>query len=196
MVSANNIEEYLTPGSKINLKINSATEGIEQPFALLLLVEPKQYSLMKDHVVQKYAVDNDIIYITVNTGVAKIIEELKQNKIETKNFSFIDLVSKSTGAKKTVGENISYLESPSELTDTLVYVEKELSEKKKPFVVLDSVSTLLVYNDVASVERFVHLLVGKVNDIEASVLIFSTDADDSQIVTKTIGQFVDKTIRI
>ena len=63
-------------------------------------------------------------------------------------------------------------------------------------LVLDFISTLLIYNDKSSTEKFVHTLIGKTNANKSSALLLTSDAKQNEVITKTIAQFVDKTIAL
>ena len=91
-----------------------------------------------------------------------------------------------------------YLSSPLDLTECVIAVEKRLAlaGDSKAVVMVDSVSTLLIYNAPLAVEKFIHALLGKVNAYNGSAIVFSSGTGEKDSVTGTIGQFFDKIIRI
>lgn len=97
---------------------------------------------------------------------------------------------------------MEYINSPSELMECILLIEKKLEElqalpkKKNALIVLDSVTTVAVYNDSSVVEKFVHVLIGKASSFNASAILLSPDYEESKSLTETIEQFMDKTVKI
>ncbi|HZX19596.1 MAG TPA: ATPase domain-containing protein [archaeon] len=192
------IMSVLVKSSGFNLKLTKAFEGIEKPFTVLTLVDPKDQPMLRSAMVKKYMEkDACIIYITLSTGYNKLKEDFEKEKINTKDIQFIDMVSKDRGVEIKDTAQVKYVESPMELTDCLIKMDKLISEnKEKTIVILDSVSTMLVYNQPTSIEKFVHSLIGKISVANASAILFSSNAKESKSITNTIGHFVDKIVEL
>src|SRR3989344_128839 len=196
--SGEKIEEMLSRGNADKVRVNDALSEIEYPFTLLLLINAAEYSEMKNTVVEKFWQKNGIIYIGLNSGYAAIRKEISKTGKGMDGLFFIDMVSVESGAKTEKSENVAYLSSPLDLTECLIAVEKKLGEfaARKPIVVLDSVSTLLIYADPHSVEKFIHSILVKVNSCSAGAIVLSSGAGEHEGVTNTIGQFFEKIIRM
>ena len=64
------------------------------------------------------------------------------------------------------------------------------------FVFLDSVSTLLIYNNLETTERFVHYMINKIRNMGFFVVLISIDEEKSNKLIPILSQFCDKIIKI
>ena len=186
------IKKILSRETQLEMRAKTVLDAQKEPYSLQLLLEPKEAMLMCTQILKLLA-GKKIIHITANTPYKKLVAELEQNSIGTHNFFFIDLLSPQAENNEP-HENAISLESPKNLAECLEETERALEEINSPVVIVDSVSTLLVYNDKSSVEKFVHSLISKVNSAKASVILLNTDVKEQETVTKTISQFTEKTI--
>ncbi|MCR4335102.1 MAG: hypothetical protein NUV57_01040 [archaeon] len=193
--SEEKLEKLLNKQNQLSTRVVHSLNEIKEPFTILALVEPKEYSGIRNGVIQKYSKsDIQVVFLSLNSGYAKIVQDLNKEKLDSKNIFFIDMISIERDLEPNPASNVVYLEAPTELTEAMLLVVKKLDEKPKTVLVLDSISTLLIYNDKSSIEKFIHTLVGKANASKASVLLLSSDAKQKEDITKTISQFVDLTI--
>ncbi len=197
------VRKFLGKASEVELRVAKALDELELPFTAMVLVEPKNYSFIKNSILSKYNSENDyIIYISLNVSYQKLVTDFSKEKRSLDNIYFIDLISVNSGAKIIYGPNVDYVNSPSELTECILLVEKKLealqeaTQKRNAIIVLDSVTTVSVYNDSAVVEKFVHVLIGKASSFNASAILLSPDYEESKSLTETIEQFMDKTVKI
>ncbi len=194
--SEEKIEEMLSREKSVELRVERALEGFKHPFTALVLIEAKDYAGVKVRVLQKYS-DFEIIYITLNESYQKIWNDCEKQGRDCSKIFFIDLVSVEAGRKTPQMENVAYIDSPSDLTETIVLAEKKLEESlgKKTLLFLDSISTMLIYNNPPAVEKFMHTLLGRVNSMGASAIVLSADFDEKDQITSIVGQFFEKTIK-
>ncbi len=197
------VKRFLGKQSEVELRVAKALDEMELPFTVMILVEPKNYTFIKNAIITKYNTDDQyIIYISLNTSYQKALIDFNKDRKELSNVYFVDLISVNSGAKIINGPNVDYMNSPSELTECIMLVEKKLEElqaepkKRNVLIILDSVITVSVYNDTAVVEKFVHVLIGKVSSFNASAILLSPDYEESKSLTETIEQFMDKTVKI
>lgn len=193
------IKRFLGKQTEVELRVSKALDDLEQPFIVMVLVEPKNYATIKNIIISKYNTNSThIIYISLNTSYQKFLKDTTEEKKPIDNIHFIDMISVNSGARIIDSKNTAYVNSPAELTECILILEKKLEELegKNTFVVLDSVTTVSVYNDPAVVEKFIHVLIGKASSFNASALLLSPDYDESRPITETVEQFMDKTVRI
>jgi len=196
--SSEKIEAMLNPMRKVELRVSKELSGLMKPFTVLLLVQPEEYSNIKKGIIMFSRKSHDIIiYISLNMGYGKFSEEIHKEKENMEGIHFIDLVSENSNIKKPDMKNVYYLSSPTDLSECIVVAEKILSDNnKKSLLILDSVSTLMVYNKQETTEKFIHALIEKANTTNSNAIIMSPDSEKKERVTQTIAQFVDRTIRI
>jgi hypothetical protein len=195
------ITELISPRRGIDLKILKYLEELpKEHFTALLLVEPTNYSKINYELVRLLInhTQGKGLYVTLNRSYEFMQETLRKEKIDTEKIFFVDAITKGTGKKVIFNENVEYVESPRDLTSLSVAIEesyKKLSEKPK-FLVFDSISTLLIYNDVSSVERFTHLIIGKLREWKIKGILLMVKSDEHKGVVNSLSQFCDRILEI
>ena len=198
--SSEKFEQMLGDSHKVELRVSKVFNDLKKPFTVLCLIEPKEYLAVKNGVLQNANTEKQsVIYITLNSGYKKILSDLKAEKITIGEIHFIDMISSHSGVESEQKEDVSFLESPSDLSDCMLILEKKLSSTKgkEILLIIDSVSAMLVYNDESSIQKFVHAILAKISSVKkASAIILSSDYNEKEGITRTISQFVDKTIKL
>lgn len=136
------------------------------------------------------------IYISTNESAEKILDDLKGSKLE--NFSIIDSVSSRFGATVELpfSEQIRYVESPVDLTMMMVATNEFIDLYKnqrnisKIRIVLDSISTLLMYSSLRTIFKFLHVLTTRVKAEGAVSLVLMEEGAHDEIEIKTIQQLM------
>lgn len=99
------------------------------------------------------------VYVTITKPYDSIVK--KHGKVvNAKNIKFIDCISRAAGISK-VDENCIFIESPTmleKLTIEILNIFKEIDENTNKYLVIDSLSTLVIYNDPEIVTEFFYHL--------------------------------------
>jgi KaiC/GvpD/RAD55 family RecA-like ATPase len=144
------------------------------------------------------------IYISSNRPTKNLIEQLNvkgfdlRTPLETERICVIDLVSKSFGANEIKGSiNVA---SPCELSATQMAFEKAVERidgnAGVPWLLLDSLSTLLVYNSAGALLHFLHFLIGRLRVLGFDAAIFAVEGSVEGNVLLTIRQFCDEDVKL
>jgi len=142
-----------------------ALEALDEEGVLIILAMPSSYQEVNlkvlDFLVNKKG--HKCVYLSLNKPYNKIISLLKKKKINPDNFFFIDSIHESVYGTEPEIDNVLCVSSPHGLTEMSISLNKAMNsfEGEKKFIFLDSISTLLVYNDALSVTKFAHFLVGR-----------------------------------
>jgi len=134
--------------------------------------------------------------IVISLSEPQIIlkKELVKNSVDTSGLIFIDGVTVSAMGKPGTEENCFYVNKSSDLTGLGIAITKAMAlieNKENMVIILDSVSTLLIYNDPNLIIRFLHMLVNKVRLNDAIGVLFSAKNAIDPIVTAQITAFSD-----
>lgn len=136
---------------------------------------------------------NTGVYVTANIPYLSLFKELQKEKINTKKMHFIDMI-KDTGCGK---KNCICLQGPTDLTNLSIAISKFTEENpEKKFLLLDSFSTLLIYNNLTDLVKFTHSLLTKLRLTGTIGVIVSLEDDLNKKIAGTITQFCDKLIRV
>jgi len=82
---------------------------------------------------------------------------------EIKNLKFIDCISRAAGITKPE-KNVEFIESPTmleKLSIEIMNIFKEVDPKTKKYLVIDSLSNLIVYNDPDIVTEFFYHIINR-----------------------------------
>lgn len=185
-------------------EIEERLKGVPPKSVLLLetRLEENQMMLIADFL--KFRQNDKGIYVSSNRPTNDLVEKLQtynfdlQEALETGRICVIDLMSRSVGANEVKGG--IYISSPSELSATQMAIEKAFDradgEAGKTWLLLDSISTLLVYNSPGALLQFVHFLIGRLRVIQFNGVIFTVEGSVDERTLSTIRQFCDMVIKL
>jgi len=126
------------------------------------------------------------IYIALNKPYTTIENMLKKQGCKKEDIYFIDCISSKIKAK-----NATFVESPSALTTISISMTKLLEKiKGDKLLVVDSLSTFLIYNDINTVARFVSSTIQK----NKNKLIMFTPKEKDKTLIEKVGPFFDEII--
>jgi KaiC/GvpD/RAD55 family RecA-like ATPase len=148
--------------------------------------------------------ENAVITVTTHESATQILEWFKENKmvLPLSSIGIIDCITKSIGGTAFETENIKFASSPMDLTGIGVrisqFFEDFLLKKKIPKIQLhiNSLSAILMYSNIQTVFRFMHVFTGRIKAAGA-LGIFVVDSgmhEDHTIVT--LKQLFDGIIEI
>lgn len=111
---------------------------------------------------------------------------------------YVDFYSKTIGLKCEEKKHVKYVSSMMDLTAYNVAVRDltvEFWRKRKPIrLVFDSVTALLLYNEIRTVIRFLHILFGRLKNLKAISLFLVEEGMHSHEVIVTLTSMVDGVI--
>ncbi|MBI2564690.1 hypothetical protein HYV79_01735 [Candidatus Woesearchaeota archaeon] len=135
------------------------------------------------------------VYVSLNTPCSTLHEQLKERKINLSNLHFIDCVSKQF---ENPNSNLSVsFSNPQSLTDLSLAISSALNTKKFDFLLFDSVSTFLIYNDVNTTGKFLHYLINsQIRTLNIAGFFLYVDEKNSEALMSVTSQFSDKCIKL
>jgi hypothetical protein len=134
------------------------------------------------------------VYVTVGKPYKAMEESLKKNNIDPKKLFFIDAISGTIGENPS-SDNCRAVQNPSALTDISICVSETCNEKKPGFLIFDSLSTMIIYNNEAASVRFIHFLITNLRKLGVGGVIFSLEKDLEKKTLDNIAMFCDKVIK-
>jgi hypothetical protein len=141
--------------------------------------------------------ENIWIYLTVTRPYDDIF---KQNQYLTNmdNISFIDCVSRAAGIS-SFHPNCIYIDSPSVLETIILKIMgtfRNINKDTQKNLIIDSISSLLIYNDIPLVTEFLTHLINrtKISGIHTITLAIEEESNDT--INKILYLRNDKIIRV
>ncbi|MFH0835954.1 MAG: hypothetical protein V1834_02215 [Candidatus Micrarchaeota archaeon] len=136
------------------------------------------------------------VYVTVNKPSSIISRLLVKNKVAKEKVFFVDCASSLVREDTTRVKNAVFV-SPRNLSGISIAVNELIKSIPGPKVVLfDSLSTLLIYNSLGSIEKFSHFMTNRFRLAGVQAVLLSVEDDMDQSLLKTLSKFCDEVIRL
>lgn len=194
------IRRMLSPDSKMDVKIERGLGELRGNYCVLAIVEPEEYGEMRLGLLRRFVKTENMpgVYVCINKTYEKMKEELEKRDIRWEGIDFIDVVTRMSEGVMLREKNVTYINSAAELTDLMIAIEKKMGaiQANKKFLILDSISTLLVYNSAEGVKKFTHSLIGKISRSRVKGVLIFVRSEEYSGVIQTLSQFCDKVVKI
>ena len=176
-----------------------------EPGTNILLTGPPlsgKRSIMMDILAAGTDRDEGGIVVTTKDGADRVLRDYeKRTPYEGKPVAVVDCVTRQQGGDTRESDRIKYASSPVDMTGIGI----KLSEFLQAFgdrgiernrVMVHSLSTLLMYSDLQTVFRFLHVFTGRVQSVDGLGLysIDSTAHDDQAM--NTLKQLFDGIVTV
>lgn len=124
-------------------------------------------------------------FVTANNTFKHILKNFEIVS-ELKNIKFIDCISAVTGMPLP-HDQCTYIQSPTMLEKIGLEIMnnfKELSDDVEKYVVIDSLSSLLIYNDSELIREFISLLMNRtrVENIHIISILVEEEVDSNKLI--------------
>ena len=146
--------------------------------------------------------DEGAIVVTTKDGADRVLRDYEERTpYEGKPVAVVDCVTRQQGGETRKSDRIKYASSPVDMTGIGIKLSEFLQAFgdrgiKQNRVMVHSLSTLLMYSDLQTVFRFLHVFTGRVQSVDGLGL-FSIDstAHDDQAMN-TIKQLFDGIVTV
>ncbi|MEM2963212.1 MAG: hypothetical protein QXW70_00745 [Candidatus Anstonellales archaeon] len=138
------------------------------------------------------------IYVSVSRSAVEIEKILKKASIQTKNIFYIDAISRSPIGIQRIG-NAILLENPKDLTHISIALSKAVSSSpgnKRTLIFVDSLSTLVIYNGIDTVTKFMHYLINQSKRWGVSGAFISVEEEANTALLSKLENLVDHYIKV
>lgn len=150
-------------------------EKISEKDVVLVSIDSKKYNDLLIGLLGEIK-NKKVCMVTTNKGYHALVEMLRKKKISEKNFYFIDCVTKAITTPKPE-KNCTFLSSPQAINEIALAVSNAI-KNGFDFMVIDSLSTLLVYHSDKDLTHFIHNIINKVKDRNKAKLIMTISEKD------------------
>ncbi|MFH1316536.1 MAG: hypothetical protein ABII01_03395 [Candidatus Woesearchaeota archaeon] len=180
--------------AEIDQQLKKELENFKQ-FVMIATVEAKKYEKTNLSII-KHFIDEDAIpgvYVTLNKPYDTLVQIFKKEDIDPEMIIFIDAVSKTAGGQLKKTDKCLFIGAPDNLSDISIAMDQAVRALpgKDRFVFFDSLSTLLLYNDIAVVARFIHFLSTKMRVWKVKGIIISLKKEKDKELIDELIQFCD-----
>lgn len=165
------------------------------PQIILTAVNHEKYFDNVLAIMKKVAKNKSIIYVSMNKSYDQLTSLFKNAKIDTRNFFFIDCILKTMEEKREEEgiKNVFHVESPEQLTSISLAITESINHlPNEKLLVLDSLSTMLIYNGENAIGMFSNFIINKMRAAGVGIILLVLDSDLDKEILKKIETFVDK----
>jgi hypothetical protein len=142
--------------------------------------------------------DAYVFYISATIPSNKVMDLLELFEVDISRIYFVDCIAHiMMGATRTT-DRILYVESPTMLETIMLKVEF-LTRKyrdKTPIVVLDSVNSLAIHNDLKILSEFLHIFVTSLRGKGAYMIILSLKDQSTPEMAAMLNLVSDEVITV
>lgn len=139
---------------------------------------------------------NKILYVSLNRLYNPLKRKLTQLGVNTSKFVFVDCVTKTAVPQPEETADCIYTSAPNALTEISIAITKSIQTYYPDIVLFDSLSTLLIYENVMTSSQFVHSLTNKMNAFGVNILFTILDGDKEQPLVKDLNMLLDHVVKI
>jgi len=178
-------------------QLKTQLSDVKKSSIVLISMESQQHTEAVSSVLKVFVNDMKMggIYVSVSKPYEQITKAMELAKVRSSNLFFIDCISHMAGKLPDKAENAVFIENPSSLEEISLYIDKLMVRIPEPkFILLDSLSSLLIYNNERSVEEFTHLVINKMRLENVGGIIVSIKQKEAEALTNTLIPMCDREI--
>lgn len=139
---------------------------------------------------------NKICYVTINKPYHTFSTFFKVNGIDPQKVFFIDGVTKTTIKNPKKDRQVLFVPPADYFKSIEKAIRKVLQQQHPDLLIFDSLSSLLIFEQEATVIRFSHGLAAMVKGFQNKSVFIVLEKDAGLGVAQNIGMQMDKTIYI
>jgi len=137
------------------------------------------------------------VYVTVTKPYDTLVKQYEYLS-EAKNIKFIDCISRAAGILRS-DVNCVYIESPTMLEKLgleIINTFKEVDDNTKKFLVIDSLSNLIIYNDPDIVTEFFYHIVNRTRAKNIHIISLAIEEEELEKHLKRLIYLNDKILKV
>ena len=137
------------------------------------------------------------IILSASRPFSNLRDIYRKNAIDSKKLFVLDCVSKNEGVSVQTDKNVIFLENASDLTQISISINTLIkSNKNIKFILIDSITTMLIHNKPDILARFIHSILTRMRIAQISCFSISLENEVNREVQAEIAQLCDKVLNI
>ena len=133
-------------------------------------------------------------YVSLNRPYSALIKTLEHKNIDTKRFFSIDGITRTASGKADEIENCVFVNAPNALTELSLSITELFKTWKPDLLLFDCLSTILIYEKVETVLKFMHSLIARTKVSGCTAIFTALDGNVETDLINDLNPFVDKVI--
>lgn len=169
-------------------------------YIILASVEAKLYQEANLEIIKYLTQTENVpgVYVSLNKPYNIVKASFDKKGIDTRLIIFIDAVTETAKGKTEKTKNCLFIGDPTNLSDISLAMDQAVTALPgdEKFLFFDSLSTLLIYNHINTVARFIHFLSTKMRVWKVKGIIISLQKESDKELISELSQFCDATLEI
>ncbi len=192
------LESYLDPNKRVQMKLEQSLSGVAKKGVVLVIIDAIEYSDANTGLIRFFEKSGTPgVFVSVNKPLVDLLHKLPQTEYIQTKVEFVDCISQMSGTPEMEGPHFHYLESPQQLVELSMIIQRLLGQQTGPrFLVMDSLSTLLIYNKAEAIEKFVHSIANKIRSDQVMGILMMIRTEENIDVIKILSQFSDSVVEV
>jgi KaiC/GvpD/RAD55 family RecA-like ATPase len=175
--------------------IAESLQGLEKPVVLALIDPIKYQGAVVDLLRYFQAKTPRGIYVSLNKPFAVLTKAFEKAGLSTQSLFFVDAITNVSSAQED--STADCLGSGIGLSNLCIGISNAINRfSEEKFLFVDSLSTLLIYNDAKAVAKFAHLLTEKMRRWGTSGSLLTVQMNTEGDVVSQLAPFCDKVVKI
>ncbi len=155
----------------------------------LVCIQPEKYVDTAISIV-KNMTGGSGIYVIASRPYDVFAPLLEKHDIDTEKMAFVDCISCIMGIPADF-PNVRYLATPMMLELIPVYVDMAMNQYGSNFVILDSISSLEIYNSERALVEFLHFFISRMRQKKMNAVLFVMEENR---ITRSVGMMCDQVV--
>jgi KaiC/GvpD/RAD55 family RecA-like ATPase len=175
--------------------IFQALHELDKPI-VLTLIDPMRYQEAVFGVVKYFAAKSPQgVYVTLNKPFSALTKTFEKAGISSDSLFFVDGITNVPAAEESADH--ACLGSGIDLSNLCIGISRVIGKfQEEKFLLLDSLSTLLIYNDSKAVSKFAHLLTEKMRRWNTAGSLLTVEMNAEKDVVSQLAPFCDKVVKL
>jgi hypothetical protein len=170
-------------------------QELDKPI-VLALIDPMRYQEAVFGMVKYFTEKSKQgVYVTLNKPYGVLAKNFEKAGISPNSLFFVDGITNVAAAEESADH--ACLGSGIDLSNLCIGISRAVGKlKDEKFLLLDSLSTLLIYNDSKTVSKFAHLLTEKMRRWNTQGSLLTVEMNAEKDVVSQLAPFCDKVVKI
>ena len=140
-----------------------------------------------------------VVVVTTNQPYAILKKNYEKDGIDLSKVGFIDAITRYAIGEVPVGaKGVRFTSSPSDLTQLGIAISDALKDLggRKAAILLDSVSTMLIYLPSTNLSKFIHFVSSKLKILDMAGIFLAVEDGLDPTLLSQLTTFVDQVINM
>ena len=158
---------------------------------VLAIIETHGYTAKLRRIVRD-AVEtgHSVLYVSLNKTYDSLVGQFTADKLALGRFTFIDAITPEV-LKPKPQPNCLYVPLTSGIKRLEDAIGETVRKRKISLVVFDSLSSLIIYQDMRAIVQFVSRIIATLSALNCSAVLTCLDSDEDSFLVQHVRMMVD-----